>query len=131
MKRRIISLVLALTMLCAMAISVSATTYEKYGSYTGSTGTCEYYIFGNFTSTQWSTTIEFQSYTDSYLNYLFKVDVYVWPDDGFGGFNIPEPHYGVESTRIASNGGTCSTAHHTDVNYYINSTKVDSKTFTF
>ena len=129
--KRIISLVLALTMLCAMAISVSAYTYENNGSYTCSAGTCDYHTYANLTSSSWDALIELQYYTGSYTSYVFRTQVFYYTCDDWGNLVSIEQSVGTESTGIAGNSGSGYTLCRTEVNYYINGSKVDSTFATF
>lgn len=103
MRKRIISLVLAVVMICAMAISASARNVDYTADYVGSTGTCTYHLNGNCKTTSWSFILEWTYSTDSYKNYTFKINVtpYGYYIDG-SDMPLP-PSGGASATLLAEN----------------------------
>lgn len=122
MKKRILSLVLVLTIIIATSIPAFAATYSNTGSHTGSTGTCNYHTYATCTASSWNALIEWTGSTDSYTNYLFKTNVTYYPSDGLGSFNLPENVPGYASTRMGQNTGTGYSLYGIQAYYYVNNT---------
>ena len=127
MKKRMLSLALAILLICAMAIPTYAATYSDTGSYTGTTGTCTYHAYATCRASSWQALLEWTGSTDSYANYSFRVVVspYKYVSGG-----QPEPMAPVDSgavTRIASIYRSVDyTVHRIDVVYRINGSQVGS-----
>ena len=100
--KRVISLILALTMICAMAITVSAASYNWMGEY----GSSHYEVVdncgdGKFSSTTMLDTADYTVYSD--------VTLY-GPAVGENGKYIPKTeltsHKGTPQTMVSTTSGT-------------------------
>ena len=126
MKKRILSLALAVAMIAAMALHVSA-AYSYGGTFNSATGSCTYTAYANCTITGWSAYTEWTGSTDSYLNYTFRTDVTPYVYSGENNQPVPEAiQYGVDNLRMGSNySGYARTMHSISCEHYINGTRVE------
>lgn len=81
MKKRIISLVFAILLLCSVSITVSAASRENVGT----SGNCTYGAYSYCYPNQVNCILEYLSSTDDWTNYRFQVKVlyfYTQPQNG-------------------------------------------------
>ena len=124
MKKRILSLILATVLICAMAIPASA-AYSYGGTFNSATGSCTYNAYANCTITGWSALTEWTGSTDSYLNYIFQTDVTPTIYEG----NVQRTlaiQLGTTNLRMGSNySGQNYTMHSIRCEHYINGILVE------
>ena len=125
MKKRILSIVLAILLIAAMAIPAAAYTYS--GTFNSATGSCTYTAYANCTITGWSALTEWTGSTDSYQNYIFKTDVTPYVRNSTT--NIPEAlamQPGTDNLRVGSNYSVENyTMHSIRCEHYINGVRVE------
>ena len=120
-KKRMLSFALAVLLIVTMAIPASAATVTGSGSY----GNGTYATSSNCYTDHWSCVIELSSYSDSYFNYLMRVDVITYKAEGNGTGTTKQFTLGDESFRIASNYDVATyKIFAINAHYYINNNQV-------
>ena len=126
MKKKMISLALALVLMLSLAIPAFAATYSSTGSYTGTTGTCTYHAYATCNNSSWDALTEWTGSTDSYANYTFKTEVALWTNDGSGGYTTGGYYRGPASTHIGRCSGSGYSVYAIDAFFFVNNTQVKS-----
>ena len=120
-KKRFLSLFLAVLLVTSMATSVSAATVAGFGTYGGAT----FATSSSCYTDHWSCIMEVASCEDSEDNYVMNVDVVSYKDNGDGTGSTKQFTLGDYSTYVASNYGTANyTIFGIYAYYYSNDTQV-------
>lgn len=123
LRKRILSLVLAVMLVVAMAVSASAQTVQTSGSYDG----CTYAISANAASDYYYTVIEYQnSYPEDYTNYIFQASIVTTEllNDGTSFSNRLNGRAAYRISRVDNN--AFGTLQYMECYYRINSNPVSS-----